>query len=132
MVNYVRLAATSRRLIEKNGRDIQFFKPSSAPASPSKPWNGPISLDPDDSVTLKAVFAPPNTVRQFGLTALGEGTQYDDLFSFVETICIFFPGENDIRQFKFVRDASVDWNVVAFQLLKPADIQLVGYLGLRR
>lgn len=132
MVNYVRLSATSERLITKNGRDITFYKVSSNPGEVTKPWNGPASLNPIDSVTLKGVFAPPNTVRQFGLTALGEGLQVDDVFTFVETICIFFPGDHDIKQFRFVEDRGSRWNVVAFQLLRPADLQLVGYLGLRR
>lgn len=132
MVNYVRLAATSERLISNNGRNITFLKESTTLHDDQKPWDGPRNGLPSEEVTLKAVFAPPNTVRQFGLTALGEGLQVDDLFTFVETICIFFPGDHDIKKFRFVIDKSSKWNVVAFQLLQPADLKLVGYLGLRR
>lgn len=40
MANYVRLAATAKRLIEKNGQNLTFTKNSEIPADPTKPWRG--------------------------------------------------------------------------------------------
>lgn len=132
MVDYVRLQRTAERLITKNGRMITFLRPSRIPGDPAKPWNGPDRTGEMDELSLRAVFAPPNTVRQFGLTALGEGSDITDLFSFVQQIAIVFPGEHDLRQYTIIRDQGIDWNMIAFQLLQPADLKMVAFIGTRR
>lgn len=134
MVDYNRLARTSERLITKNGRLITFKKPdpNAPPADPQKPWNGPDPNAPMLELPLRAVFAPPNTVRQFGLTALGKGYEVEDLFAFVEQILILFPGENDVTEYPIVTDEGKDYNLVAYQLLRPANRSLVAFVGIRR
>ena len=130
MVDYTRLAATAERLIRKNGRLVQFKRKSNVPLDPSQPWNG--SVHDFDILELPAVFAPPNTVRQFGLTALGEGHEVEDLFSFVQQIFIISPGENDISTYQIMTDRGVDYNIVGYQLLRPADANLLAFVGTRR
>lgn len=130
MVNYVSLAATAKRLITKNGRQITFV--TSPPKNADRPWKVDETDFVPEEVPLMGVFAPPNMVRQFGLSALGEGTEVDDLFTFVQTIAIVYPEQEDIRRFSVVRDQGMDWNMVAFQLLRPADLPIVAYVGLRR
>lgn len=134
MVDYTRLAATAERLIRKNGREIVFKKPdpSASPVDPDKPWNGKNPATPMIRLPLRAVFAPPNTVRQFGLSALGEGSDIRDLFSFVQHIFILFPGENDITQYPIIEDQGKDYNLVGYQLLQPADQKLLAFVGTRR
>ena len=134
MVDYNRLARTAERLIRKNGREIIFKKPdpSASPIDPDKPWNGKNPATPMIRLPLMAVFAPPNTVRQFGLSALGEGSDIRDLFSFVQHIFILFPGENDITQYPIVEDQGKDYNLVGYQLLQPADQKLLAFVGTRR
>lgn len=41
MVDYVKLAATTVRLITKNGKTISLKKLSTTAADPAKPWRGP-------------------------------------------------------------------------------------------
>ena len=134
MVDYTRLARTAERLIRKNGREIIFKKPnpSALPVDPNKPWNGKNPSSPMILLPLRAVFAPPNTVRQFGLNALGEGSEILDLFSFVQQIFILFPGENDITQYPIVEDRGKDYNLIGYQLLRPADNNLLAFVGTRR
>lgn len=131
MVDYVRLAATSERLIRKNGREIIFRQPSLTPIDPAKPWNGPNPASFTE-VTLPAIFVPPNTVRQFGLTALGTGHEVSDLFSYIHKLFILFPGENDITKFPILIDEEIEFNVVAYQLLRPANLNLLAFVGARR
>jgi hypothetical protein len=78
------------------------------------------------------VFVPPNTVRQFGLSALGQGTEFDDLITFSDYIAIFFPGTTDCRQFSKVQDGSEEFGIIGLQILKPGDVQLLGFVGIRR
>lgn len=131
MVDYTKLAATSLRLITKNGRAVIFRRPDLSPMDPAKPWNGP---DPNafDEVTLRAIFVPPNTVRQFGLTALGTGHEVEDLFSYIHKLFILFPGENDITKYPVLVDEGIEFNVVGYQLLRPANLNLLAFVGARR
>jgi hypothetical protein len=131
MVDYTRLAVTSERLIRKNGREITFRKPDLTPMDPLKPWNGPDPLSFTE-LTLPAVFVPPNTVRQFGLTALGTGHEVSDLFSYIHKLFILFPGENDITKFPILIDEGIEFNLVAYQLLRPANLNLLAFVGARR
>jgi hypothetical protein len=131
MVDYVRLAATSERLIRKNGTEITFRKPNLTALDPLKPWNGP-NPESYTEITLQAVFVPPNTVRQFGLTALGTGHDVVDLFSYIHKLFILFPGENDITQYPILIDQGLEFNLVAYQLLRPANNNLLAFVGARR
>lgn len=135
MVDYVRLAQTANRLIRNNGRSITFVRLAEAAADPARPWKGPPSTGPgaaETTLPLVGVFVPPNTVRQFGLTALGEGTEFKDLVTFSQQIIITAQGENDLREFTSVVDGSDRWGIIGLQVLKPADVTLLAFVGVRR
>ena len=131
MVNYARLATTAARLVKNNGRSITFVKISEVPADEDKPWNGP-EEDTEETLLLDGVFVPPNTVRQFGLTALGEGTELEDLVSFSEQVIITVQGENDLRDYTSVIDRGERWGIVGLQVLRPGDTTLLAFVGVRR
>ena len=131
MKDYTKIAATAERLITKFGRDVVFVNANKVAADPQKPWDGSLSSG-DTPITFKAAMVPPNTVRQFGLTSLGEGTEYRDLVTFSEEILIIYPGDNDMRQFNHVLDGGVRWTVIGLQVLKPATVQLLAFVGVRR
>ena len=130
MVDYVKLAATAERLVRENGRPISFVRKAGGPIDPSRPWKG--SVDSEDILELNGVFVTPNQVRIFGLSALGEGTEFIDMVSFSEQIIITCPGENDLRLYQTVRDGTINWNVVAYQVLRPANLNLLAFVGTRR
>lgn len=130
MVDYVKLAATAKRLVAANGRLITFVKNSEVAVDPDKPWGE--QTNAETLFTTASVFVPPNTVRQFGLTALGQGTEYTDLITFSDYIGIFFPETQDCRDFTHVRDGGEEFGIIGLQILKPADIQLLGFVGIRR
>ena len=130
MVDYVRLAATAKRLIDKNGREISFVKLNETPIDPNRPWKG--TMSGDTLLTLRGVFVPPNTVRQFGLTALGEGTEFKDLITFSEQIIITAQGEVDLREYTSVEDRDERWGIVGLQVLRAADVTLLAFVGVRR
>lgn len=130
MVDYVRLQATALRLINENGRAITLVRKSRTPADANEPWNGPTGMD--TSLSLVGVFVPPNSVREFGLPALGEGTEYVDMLRFSQQIVIVAPQANDVRGYEIVRDRSVDWGILATQVLRPGDLTMLAFIGVRR
>lgn len=131
MVDYARLATVASRLIKNNGRSVTFIKLNENASSSSKPWNGPPSGG-ETNLSLNGVFVPPNTVRQFGLTALGQGTEFQDLLAFSEQVIITAQGDNDLREYSSVMDNNVRWGIIGLQVLKPGDTSLIAFVGVRR
>lgn len=58
MVNYVRAAATAKRLIEANGRNVTLVRKNQTPADAAKPWRQPASAANETVGTVKGVFYP--------------------------------------------------------------------------
>lgn len=132
MVDYVKLSATALRLISKNGREINLVRKAQGAADPTKPWDGPTG-GTDTLTPIKAVFVPPNTVRQFGLTALGQGTEFMDLIAMSEQIVIVNPESLELKDYSAVIEADgSSWGIIGLQVLKPGPIQLLAFLGVRR
>lgn len=130
MVDYNRFSEVASRLIKNNGRSISLIRLNETPDDPQKPWKGPSGAE--TTVAVNGVFVPPNTVRQFGLSALGEGTEFKDLVSFSEQIIIVSQGDEDIRKFTSVLDGGVRWGIIGTQVLKPGTKILLGFIGVRR
>ena len=131
MPDYSRLAQTAERLIRNSGRSITFVRLGETPSDSSAPWKGPASGG-EISLPLIGTFVPPNTVRQFGLTALGEGTEFNDLVTRSEQIIITAQGENDLRLFTEVVDRNERWGIIGLQVLRPGDTTLLAFVGVRR
>lgn len=129
-IDYAKLAETSKRLITEAGRTVTLVRPSEVPADPSKPWDGPTQTE--ITIDVPGVQLLPNAVRVFGLSALGDANEFRGLVTFSELVYIVFAGETDLSQFTIVRDQGVDYQIEATQELKPKDVTLVGYIGVRR
>lgn len=130
--DYATLKTTVDALMTEFGRSVTLEQRSRAANNAAEPWKGPDPVaDPNASLTTDAVFVPPNTVRQFGLTALGEGTEMIDLVRFSEQIVIIAQ-DADIRGYDTLVDGNVDWSIWGFQVLRPGDIYMLSFLGVRR
>lgn len=134
---HARLAATATRLITKHGRPITFVAENRTPADVSKPWGPPaLAGDPPAVVetTLSAVgvFVPPNTVRQFGVTALGRGTEFMDLMAMSEQIVIV--NSANLRPYRILRDSkdNTDWGIIGIQELEPGTVEIISFVAVRR
>ena len=135
-VDYDKLALTAQRLIQENGRAITLKRNDRTTADPAKPWNGPTTVEaPTSDLSLYGVFVPPNTVRQFGLTALGQGTELIDLLKFREQIIITSQGQVDIRNYDRVVDSGYpneNWSLTGMQVLRPGNTYILAFIGVRR
>lgn len=140
MADFVRAAATAKRLIEANGRAVDLVKINRTPDDGAKPWRG-TSSTPDElagGLTIpgvKVAFVPVSgagfgramvdaaeslgaKLQQFGLLAT------DSLPSGVTP--------EDVEACDKVRDGSDVWRIVVREHLKPADRSVLFYLGLAR
>lgn len=135
MADYVKLLAVANKLINKNGRNIILQHEQRTPADPDKPWRGP-QLEKDGGTPVKlpvrGVFVPPNTVREFGITSLGEGTLMEDMIAVSQQIVIIAGTEVDLRQFDTIKDRSESWGIKGLQVLRPGEITLLAFIGVRR
>lgn len=131
MVDYARLSATATRLITKNGRQLTLVRYNENAADSDEPWNGP----PPGGTTelnLYGAFVPPNSVRQFGLQGLGQGTEFVDLLTHSEQIVIVNPEDNDVREYSAILDEGVSWGILGTQVLRPGPTTVLAFIGVRR
>lgn len=128
--DYSEIIEVAKELIEEFGREVTLIREAQAAADPNKPWEGPADGG-ETEVTLYSVVVPPNQVRIFGLSALGQATEFVDLMAMSEYIHIIFPGTHDVRKFTHVDDGE-RFSITGAQVLKPGNDQLLAYLGVRR
>lgn len=136
MVDYVKLLSVAKRLINKNGRDIILKRGTRQPFDANKPW-GPRTKNPSPgnegkSLAVRGVFVPPNTVREFGITSLGEGTLMEDMIKVSQQIVIIAGIDEDMRVFSEIIDRGETWGIQGIQVLRPGEIQLLSFVGVRR
>lgn len=130
-INYAKLAAKAQQLVTQSGRTVSLIRKNETPIDNAKPWNGSHAA-PETALVVPAIQLLPNAVRIFGLAALGDANRLDGLISLSEYVYIVFAGENDLHQYTQVLDEGVYFNIEATQSLRPAEITLLGYIGVRR
>lgn len=129
--DYAATAATAQRLLDKFGKEIEFIENPDDALDNSMPWNGQ-DVSGDIPHVLKAVSVPPNTVRQFGITGLSEGTEFKDATQFSEQVWIVYPGSTIIKNLTAAIIDGVRYAVIVTQELKPADTTVLGFIVVRR
>jgi hypothetical protein len=128
VVDYVKLAATALRLVDKNGKTITVRKLAGTAADPTKPWRGP--ADPRsptaDSQDVRAVEVGVDT-----LTKMGKVIKKTDIPDNVEKCYIVAPGlaTPALDDFDEVIDGDVQARIVLMKPLKPADTVLIYVIG---
>lgn len=119
MVDFVKLAATAKRLIDANGRTVTVRKQGSTPVDPAKPWRGQ-STPEADSVTGKAVFVSPSD--------LGYVVENQDNVKRADQVALFSANDDGgkaLETFDTIVDGSVEWKILRTEVLKPADTRLI-------
>lgn len=131
-IDYEAAAIRAQAKIQQYGRSILLTTRGKTPADPAKPWRG--GSGPDIEHLTHGLFVPPNQVRIFGLSALGEGTEFNDFFANSEQIIIcMVPTEINLKQFNFVEDSDdTEWAITGTQELKPGNVRVLSFVGTRR
>jgi len=115
VADLVKLAATAKRLIGANGRQIKLVKFGSAAADDSKPWRGRREYHKAE-VTGYAVQVPESTMtNEDGVKRL------DDFFLFAAND----DGGHDLRTFDAIEDGGWVWKIVKVRLLDPGSTRIL-------
>lgn len=120
MANFTKLAATAKRLINKNGREVSIVKLNTTPADPARPWRGPNNPRTGGAtVVAKAAFVP--------LGGSNLGITFQDAAPDSEVM--LFAADDDegnfLENFDEVIDGTARWAIGQVQVLQPADKRLL-------
>lgn len=136
MANFLKSAATAKRLIEKNGRLVQLLKANTAPDNPAEPWlgnsNAPSTGEGGDSRDVKVAFVPPSGSglgRSVVQALSGNGKRLDEIGLIASAS---LPAGVNLEGFDRVRDGSDIWQIVGMHHLKPADVSILFAIGLTK
>lgn len=123
MVDYTSLAATAKRLIEKNGRTVTITKMSQTPADPAKPHR---ARNPaaDTSVTPTAVVVPFEREQ-----VDGSNVMVDDKMVLVAQESV---SGVDLQSFDRLTDGSDEYDIVKVKKVNPGPTSVVYMIQVRR
>lgn len=131
MVDYAKLAATAKRLIEANGRSVTLFKSNTVPANAGQPWRGPdSSADPEEdeggeTLTVTVCFVPARgtnlseEAREREETIVKDGVEY----ALIATNSL--PDGTNVREFNAMQDGDNLWRVKFVGELRPGGTGLM-------
>lgn len=126
MVNYVKSAATAKRLIEANGQDVSLYRKSETPSDSTKPWRGPATLTANTLVaTVKGVV-----VDMSDKDVDGTLIRRSDRKLMIANDSL--PTNVTTEDIDFVRIAGEDFKVVSSNPLQPGPIRILYEFILRR
>lgn len=125
MVNYVRLAASTKRIIESTGRDVVLLRKSRTPGDPAKPWRGPAASTDQTVGTIKAVIYPAEEKDENG-TLIRRG--YHVAMLAHDSLS---PAE-DLSDLDSVQDGAITYKVDKASIIGPGDVKIAYELHLKR
>lgn len=123
-MDYVRMAALAKKLIEKNGRTVTFRKLATS-SDPSTPWRTSAPAV-SASVTQKAAFVSLSS-RHLGI----ELTQ-DQLNSRANEVVLAGTSTIDMLHVNQIVDGTETFNVEWVQTVKPGDTAVFYAFGIER
>ena len=122
MADFVKLAKTAKRLIDKNGRTVTIRYQGSTPIDANEPWRGQAETTPID-VTGKGVFVDPSPFT------LGQEAVRDTSKVSAEKKVLLFAansdGGTDLVRADTVVDGASEWRVTKADLLQPGDVRMI-------
>ena len=132
-MDYEKMAATTKRLIDKNGRLVTMFKLSAAIANPTKPWRGAAEQILTNEIATMAVFAIGNTAIPTESRGLAFDWVDKDLLRMTRHVCMTSAiGLPPLEDYKIMRDgAAKNWNIIWGQCLQPGSTRMLYVFGLK-
>lgn len=126
MVDFVRLQATTLRLIEKNGRAVTLQRLSATPSDAAKPWNGPATPTVAEAVDVIAAFVP-----HAGNIEMAKDLLDENLLKRCEQIALVGVTEGqDFKAFTQLVDNGVAYKIPFMRVLQPGMPTLLYVFGL--
>lgn len=131
MVDYVKAAATAKRLIEGAGRAVTIYSDSTTADDVSKPWLGPDDTTPGDTISDAIMaFVPPSGGGLGAMLLQRESVLVGD-HDQVGLLASSSASGKDLRTFDSVIDGSRTWKIAEVHELKPGGTSILWVLGLK-
>ena len=131
-MDYTKLLATVKRLLQKNGKQITLSMLDDADRTTGKPWlavTDPRDTDVVDSTQVYAINLPLSAGASLGIKA-----DSVELSKNIESFYIAEPGADtpdNFDQYQLLTDAGQEFKIAFIQKLKPADTTLLYYIGVQ-
>ncbi len=139
MADFVKLAATAKKLVEENGRLVTLFRKSRTPAVAGEPWRGPDPATPDPTGGIGPVLVAfvPATGGGFGKLLFDSDetlrVKIDQVGLLASDSVLALTPPRTLEQVEeadTLRDGSKVYKIRSVGHLKPADTSLLLVLGL--
>lgn len=117
-MDYARLAAMAKRLIEANGRSLVLYRTNQTPADANRPWRGPASMTSGGTSRTVIGVNDDFTVRQED----GDKVRRGDKFFLIAATSL---GGQEILDFDRVVDGSDHYGILSINKLAPGSTALV-------
>lgn len=130
MVDYTRLAATAKRLVEKNGRTLSLYKRSRTASAPLQPWRGTVEQDPAGAGISVIGVVVPAAGSGFGRARTVDGTLAESFDEVAIVAAASLPDGVELEGFSNLVDDSRSWKIDGVEKLKPGDTSLLYVLRL--
>ncbi len=132
-INYVRMQALAKRLIEGNGRSVTLVSDSTTPADVNAPQLGPdFSLGKVEEPVIAAFV--PKAGSEFGISIAQ--LLNNELIQGFEQVALVaatsLSGANAIGVFDRLRDGATMWKIKNIEILQPGSLAILYQLGLSR
>ena len=132
MVDSVKLAATAKRLIEANGREVTMYKRNRTPSNVAQPWRGPAAApttSDGDTLTPKIAFVPSGG-GGLGIMTM-TSAELEKSFDQIGLLASDSVTGKNIEDFDTIVDDAKVWKIQLVEELKPAGTSLIYALGLK-
>lgn len=129
-MDYAALLATAKRLIRANGRQITLVQLGTATPDASKPWLGNEPATEVATTVISAVAVPASQSSSLGFRA-----EQIDLLKDVSEVMVVEPGEDTpdtLDSYHLVRQGAADYRIAFVERLRPADVTLLYFIGVKR
>jgi hypothetical protein len=125
MVNYVKSAATAKRLIEANGQDVSLYRKNETAGDATKPWRGPSGTGNKLIATVKGVVVDMNDKDVDGTLI-----RRSDRKLMVANDSL--PTGTTTEDIDHIRISGEDYKVVSSSPLQPGSVRILYEFILRR
>lgn len=129
-MDYAKLSAKAKVLIEKNGFGMTFTREARTPADSDKPWNGP-STDPmaaSPVVTYAGVKAVRDEIEYGDTPQIGQRVPLKTTLYVAEAS--FPSGHIDLKTLDRVNDGTINWKICYAVPISPGDTEIIYMMGL--
>lgn len=126
-IDYEALRTRAATLVAANGAACTFYQLNATPADVSQPWRGAADPSSDETEVLgSAVRVEPESSTRLGLRVAKEG------FVKRSEAILIAAVETDVRGYDEVLFDGVRYNIEGVEVLKPAGVTLLYFVGIRR